>query len=87
MMNNTNLGISRGKLRLAGTDIRSIFEPVLSEVVALVMDQVKATTKPIKAVLMVGGFGQNAYLRDLVRREIRTQRHAKDAEVLVPKDG
>ncbi|KAL9099462.1 MAG: hypothetical protein Q9163_005040 [Psora crenata] len=87
LMNNATLGISRSKLRLLGTDVRTIFEPVLSEVLGLIMAQITATTKPITAVLMVGGFSENAYLRDLVRKEIRSNPKSKDAEVLKPKDG
>ena len=86
-MNSTSLSVSRGKLRLIGTDVRTIFEPVLNEVVNLVMAQIKATDKSIKGVLMVGGFGQNAYLRDLVRKEVKSNPTSRNAEVLIPKDG
>ena len=62
--------VRRGRLRLNKTDIEAIFKPVVDEVVSLVMGQITATQAPIKAVLLVGGFGQNAYLRDCVRRAV-----------------
>lgn len=68
--NNPRLGVSRGKWSLSGDDVRKIFEPVVHEVNKLVMDQVRAATQAVKtpkAVVMVGGFGQNAYLRDCLR--------------------
>lgn len=67
---NPRLGVSRGRLTLSGDDVRKIFEPVVHEVNKLVMDQVRATSQAVKkpkAVVMVGGFGQNAYLRDCLR--------------------
>ena len=86
-MNNERLGISRSKLCLLGTDVRSIFEPVVHEVVSLVMAQISATAKPIKAVLLVGGFGESAYLRDLIRKEVRSNLTSQNVQVLKPKDG
>ncbi|CAD6568570.1 MAG: hypothetical protein ASARMPRED_001863 [Alectoria sarmentosa] len=67
---NPRLGISRGKLTLSGDEVGKIFEPIVHEVNKLVMDQVRSTTqaaKKPKAVVMVGGFGQSAYLRDCIR--------------------
>ena len=47
-----------------------MFEPILREVLRLVLAQIKASERPIKAVLLVGGFGQNAYLRDSIREAV-----------------
>ena len=52
---------------MCGAEVKKIFDPVVEEVVALVRGQITATNKKVKAVLMVGGFGQNAYLREQVR--------------------
>lgn len=41
--------------------------PVLREITALVEGQISETKRAIKAVLMVGGFGQNGYLRESLR--------------------
>lgn len=67
---NPRLGVSRGRLTLSGEDVRKIFEPVVHEVKKLVMSQVRAASQAVKtpkAVVMVRGFGQNAYLRDCLR--------------------
>ena len=53
-----------------GTQVKTIFDPVVDEVIALVRGQIAATQKKVKAVLLVGGFGQNAYLRETVRAAI-----------------
>ena len=62
--------VRRGRLSVPGTDVKKVFEPVVREVIALIEGQIEATQKPIKAVLLVGGFGQSAYLRDRIRQEI-----------------
>ena len=70
-MNNEELGIRRNKLSVSGTAIRQIFEPVLNEVTKLVIDQMKASQTPVTAVILVGGFGQNAYMRDEISKEVK----------------
>jgi len=67
---NEHLGIRRGKVQLTGVDLRAIFEPIFTEVLALVVAQIKAANVPVKAVLLVGGFGDNAYLRDSIQHEV-----------------
>lgn len=52
---------------LGGAELREVFRPVVDEVITLVKGQVRATKKKVKAVLLVGGFGQSAYLRDSIR--------------------
>lgn len=52
---------------LGGAELRGVFRPVIDEVITLVKGQVRATKKKVKAVLLVGGFGQSAYLRDSIR--------------------
>ena len=67
---NPRLGVSRGKLTLSGDEVGKIFEPVVHEVKRLVMDQVRdvrLASKSPKAVVIVGGFSQNAFLRDCLR--------------------
>ena len=34
------------------------------------LGQIKATGKAVTAILLVGGFGQNAYLRDQIRKAV-----------------
>ena len=71
LADNAALGIKRGKITIPGVEIRKIFEPVLKEVLHLVVNQIKATKKKTKAVLLVGGFGGSAYLRESIRQEIK----------------
>ncbi|KAL8786640.1 MAG: hypothetical protein Q9213_002669 [Squamulea squamosa] len=66
-------GIDHHKLHLTGSDIRKIFDPVVGEVVALINGQIKATKLPVKAVLMVGGFSRNVYLRESIRQAVASR--------------
>ena len=43
---------------------------VLQEVIDLIQGQIVATKTVVKQVLLVGGFGSNAYLRDRIRGAI-----------------
>ena len=83
LADNTGLGIKRGKMTIAGVEIRKIFEPVLKEVLRLVVNQIKATKKKTKAVLLVGGFGGSAYLRDSMHLELKSY----DTQVIQVENG
>lgn len=65
-------------MTLSGIDVRAIFEPVVKEVLALVTGQIKAARRSVKAIVLVGGFGQNSFLRDAIREEVKSS----DVEVL-----
>ena len=67
---------------MSGREVSQIFEPVVQEVVTLVKGQIAATGKRVNAVLMVGGFGQNAYLRETIRSNIDPS-----IEVMQPPNG
>ena len=86
LSNNDSLNIRRNKLMLAGIEVRTIFEPVLDEVIKLVMDQMKRADKVIKAVLLVGGFGQSAYLRDEIQKEVKSS-FSPGTKVMQPPNG
>ncbi|KAL8693927.1 MAG: hypothetical protein Q9218_001341 [Villophora microphyllina] len=73
LKDNATHGVRRGRLRLTGLQVSQIFEPVVKEIVALVNGQIDATKAQVKAVLMVGGFGQNVYLRDNIRQAIASR--------------
>ena len=60
---------------------KEVFDPVISKIVRLVQDQVSATQN-LKAVLLVGGFGENAYLRKRLVAAV-----GKQVEVRSVKDG
>ena len=69
-MNNRQQGVQRGKFSLKGDQVIKIFNPVLKEIIALVKDQVSATRQRPKAVILVGGFGESAYLRKALRTAV-----------------
>lgn len=77
--------IRRGKLRMTGTQLGAIFDPVVKEVVTLVMDQIRATEKTPKAVLLVGGFGQSPFLRECIRKAI--EGFSADIKLMQPVNG
>ena len=72
LQDNSELCIRKNKMTLAGTEVKEIFDPVVKEVLNLVTGQIKAAKRHVKAVLLVGGFGQNAYLRDAIREEVKS---------------
>jgi len=70
LRDNARRDVRRGRYRLTGSDVKTIFEPVVKEVISLVLGQISATKEHVKAVLLVGGFGQNTFLRDNIRQAI-----------------
>lgn len=46
------------------SQMKAIFDPVINQVIFLVKGQIIATETNIKAVLLVGGFGQSFYLKE-----------------------
>lgn len=60
---NEKAGVRRGRLRVTGQEMKDIFDPVLQSVHELVEAQVKTSSKKVKAIFLVGGFGQSPYLR------------------------
>ncbi|KAG8411532.1 hypothetical protein J3458_015589 [Metarhizium acridum] len=62
-----NIGIPNDILEISGKDIREkIFDPVIRRIQILVRDQITVTVnegEKVTAVLLAGGFGNNAYLR------------------------
>ncbi|KAF9762171.1 hypothetical protein IL306_003548 [Fusarium sp. DS 682] len=70
LANNKSLGISRGRFALKASDVKTIFEPVVQEVIRLVKDQITASSVPIHAILLVGGFGSSNYLKERLRMAI-----------------
>ena len=60
--------VRRGRLRLSRADVLGIFEPVVKEIMSLIEGQIAATKAHVKAILLVGGLGQNTFLRDSARQ-------------------
>lgn len=75
-------GVKRGKISISGSSIEEIFLPVVTTVCELVKSQIKTTVRPVKAVLLVGGFGQSPYPRKQVASIVD-----KPIEVLQPAHG
>ncbi|KAF8862453.1 actin-like ATPase domain-containing protein [Acephala macrosclerotiorum] len=67
LANNERLGIRRGRLLITPAEMRGIFEPVVSEVITLVQGQIDTSDREIRAVLLVGGFGESSYLKERLR--------------------
>lgn len=79
LANNAELNIRRGKVTLSPQEMYEIFEPVILKVIKYVQGQIAACGETeIRAVLLVGGFGQNSYLKERCRDAL------KSVEVLQP---
>jgi hypothetical protein len=63
-------GVQRDGFHLSGANIRDIFEPVISEILRLVVNQILATKKTVTAILLVGGFSNNIYLHQRLQAEV-----------------
>lgn len=59
---------------MTGNDLAGVFAPVVTEILALVKDQVSASTLVPSAILLVGGFGANPYLREQLKGAFPTIR-------------
>ncbi|KAH8677908.1 hypothetical protein BX600DRAFT_139920 [Xylariales sp. PMI_506] len=68
--NNKSLGIQRGRMFLKAQELQQIFEPVVLQIIDLVKGQIASSEVPIRAVLMVGGFGSSTYLRERLRNAL-----------------
>ena len=64
--------IKRGTMKMTGSDLQGTFDPVITQIISLVQGQVRATKAKVKAVLLVGGFGQSSYLRDRIRDAVES---------------
>lgn len=79
LVNDPVQGVQRGKFSLNGSEVAQIFKPVLDEIITLVKGQVASTNRTVKAVLLVGGFGESPYLRESLRTAV-----GSGVEILVP---
>lgn len=64
------MDIKGGKVRVESSELFDIFEPAINKVIRLVEGQIKSTEAKAKAILLVGGFGQNNYLNACLRDSI-----------------
>jgi molecular chaperone DnaK (HSP70) len=82
LSNDRDLRIVRAKLAVPADRMNVIFDQVVDEIIPLVKEQITRTGKAVKAILMVGGFGQSPYLRDAIRAAV-----ASNIQVLQPAKG
>lgn len=70
LCDDTIKGVQGGRYCMIGKDLAEIFAPVISEILALVKDQVSASSIAPSALLLVGGFGSSLYLREQLKAAI-----------------
>lgn len=47
-----------------------IFEPVIHKIISFVQEQIRLSGGKAKSVLLVGGFGQNTYMKERLRESL-----------------
>ncbi|KAF5593829.1 Hsp70 chaperone protein [Fusarium pseudoanthophilum] len=67
-------GLEASTWRLTGIELKRIFDPLVTDIIRLINDQVqrvrlKQMDDEIQGIFLVGGFGSNQYLIDRVRKE------------------
>ncbi|PFH46144.1 hypothetical protein AMATHDRAFT_8154 [Amanita thiersii Skay4041] len=60
--NDNEYGIKAGSLKISGHEIAGFFEPAIKGIIENIEKQSKNSTKPIRAVFLVGGFSTSDYL-------------------------
>ncbi|KAK2464384.1 hypothetical protein APHAL10511_003531 [Amanita phalloides] len=56
------LDIRSGSIKIHGTQVGEFFEPAVKSIIKTIEEQLSNTSKPIKAIFMVGGFATSTYL-------------------------
>ncbi|KAL5632743.1 hypothetical protein ACGC1H_005633 [Rhizoctonia solani] len=67
----TSAGVRRGRMSIPNVSMKSFFDVCISRIIASVDEQVKDVT--VSHILLVGGFGDNPYLRDRFRERYESQ--------------
>lgn len=78
---NENIGVKRGRLRVTGSEMSQLFLPIFDEILNLARRQVQISAKKVKAIILVGGFGQSPFLQRLIRDSF------PEIKILAPSDG
>ncbi|CAG8504961.1 9394_t:CDS:2 [Funneliformis mosseae] len=50
-------------------DVKTMFDPIVGDIITLIKDQLKKNDKKCSAIMLVGGFGESKYLQDRIRKE------------------
>lgn len=79
---NKAAGVRRGRLHVTGQEMKDMFRPVPQEAHELVQDQARTSSCKIKAIFLIGCFGQSPYLRKYLN-----QYFSPAIEVLAPVNG
>ncbi|KAL9032255.1 MAG: hypothetical protein Q9180_006605 [Flavoplaca navasiana] len=69
--------VRHSRYHLKGSDVYDIFEPVIKQIINLVVQQIKVSKKvgaDVKGVIMVGGFGENIYLFERLQKALKSRR-------------
>ncbi|PFH45983.1 hypothetical protein AMATHDRAFT_157088 [Amanita thiersii Skay4041] len=62
-----SIGLIDGQLCIPGSLLREkVFDPVISQVLSLIEDQIKRADQTIHALLLVGGFAESQYLKHCI---------------------
>ncbi|KAF5572993.1 Hsp70 family heat shock protein [Fusarium pseudoanthophilum] len=82
---NEDEGLKRDFWFMPGEAVQEIFEPLISDIVRLVREQVQSAklerpSQPVKGIFLVGGFGASQYLK------ARLQDANPDIQVIQPED-
>jgi hypothetical protein len=69
-----SVGLIDGQLCIPGNLLREkVFDPVVSQAVNLIEEQLKRLDQPIQALLLVGGFAGSEYLRQCVETQFEAR--------------
>lgn len=78
-----SLGLKRDRFTISQDDMATkIWDPIMKDIICLIKEQISMADEKVAAVVLVGGFGQNAYLRSRVREVIVSR-----VRVLQPENG
>ena len=81
LADNPSKAVNRGKYLLSAHTVTMIFERVVKDIIALVLQQIDSVKGSVSKILLVGGLGQNTYLRERIRQSVG------NIEVLQPGNG
>lgn len=79
----SSLGLKRDRFAISQEDMTTkIWDPIMKDIICLIKEQISLADEKVAAVVLVGGFGQSAYLRSRVRDVIVSR-----VRVLQPENG
>ncbi|KAI0860930.1 hypothetical protein F4860DRAFT_477216 [Xylaria cubensis] len=86
---NIEAGVLRnGRYVLNSSDLHMFYERYILRIIQLIKEQIVMCHNPIRAILLVGGFGQSMYVRERVERAIGEDKSIQaPMEILQPPNG